>query len=202
MRFRKHAYIISADKSKMYRQVQIIPEYRKYQKILWRLNPTDELCTYQLNTVTYGTTAASFLAVRCLKELTKECMSKLPCVAEIIEHNFYVDDLLSEADSVKEASVICIHVDEILKRGYFELRKWRYNDPQMIETLSKGDELSPDIDFGAIETAKTLGLTWSRESDNPGYKINLDISSRKVTKRVILPETAQIFGPLGLLMYY
>ncbi|KAK9694404.1 Pao retrotransposon peptidase [Popillia japonica] len=41
----------------MYRQVWIDEEQRKYQKILWRENPNDELKSYTLNTVTFGMAA-------------------------------------------------------------------------------------------------------------------------------------------------
>lgn len=35
-RFRTYKYAISADMSKIYRQILVTPEHRKYQKILWR----------------------------------------------------------------------------------------------------------------------------------------------------------------------
>ncbi|KAK9675276.1 Integrase zinc binding domain [Popillia japonica] len=45
-----HKYVVTADVTQMYRQVWIDEEQRKYQKILWRENPSDELKSYTLNT--------------------------------------------------------------------------------------------------------------------------------------------------------
>ncbi len=65
LRFRAHAYAISADITKMYRQVFVHPDDYKFQYIFWRFNESDSLETYCLKTVTYGTTSAPFLATRC-----------------------------------------------------------------------------------------------------------------------------------------
>ena len=65
LRFRSHQYVLTGDIEKMYRQILVRPEDRKYQLILWR-NSNGEIETYQLNTVTFGLSAAPYLALRCL----------------------------------------------------------------------------------------------------------------------------------------
>lgn len=197
LRFRKHTYVISADITKMYRQVLITPEQRKYQKILWRSEPTNELSTYELNTVTYGTTAASYLAIRCLNQLASESNNSI--VSTVIKHDFYVDDLLSGANSKEEAAWLCQEVSSTLKKGCFELRKWRSNDPMVIDNMCKDEQHSNLMDFGTDIAVKTLGLAWASETDVLKFSIKPNLETKKVTKRIILSETAQIFDPLGLL---
>lgn len=73
-RFRSHSYVLiflctKADIEKMFRQVRMHQEDVKYQKILWRNNPSESIRVYGLQTVTYGTTPGSYLAVRCLHQL-------------------------------------------------------------------------------------------------------------------------------------
>ena len=70
LRFRLHNYVISVDIEKMYRQVLIRKEDRKYQRILWKEN--DQLKTYKLNTVTFGVSSVPFLDIRCLYQLAEE----------------------------------------------------------------------------------------------------------------------------------
>ncbi|XP_073831861.1 uncharacterized protein [Musca autumnalis] len=72
LRFRLHRFALTADIVKMYRQVLVSPEDRKFQYILWRYSDKEEIKTYRLNTVTYGTSAAPFLAVRALHYLADE----------------------------------------------------------------------------------------------------------------------------------
>jgi len=60
-----HRYAMTADISKMYRQIRVHPEDYDPQCILWRRSSDEPLRQYQLVTVTYGTAPASFLATRC-----------------------------------------------------------------------------------------------------------------------------------------
>ncbi|XP_060531501.1 uncharacterized protein LOC132705087 [Cylas formicarius] len=115
LRFRQDQYIISADICKMYRQILVQEEFHPLQLILWRADPMYELQTFSLNTVTYGTASAPFLATRCLKQLAIEYESLNHHASRVISKDFYVDDLLSGADSFEEAVRLCQEVSSILK---------------------------------------------------------------------------------------
>ncbi|GFQ81674.1 retrovirus-related Pol polyprotein from transposon 17.6, partial [Trichonephila clavata] len=58
LRFRFHNIAVTADIKMMYRQVNIHPEDRDFQRIFWRDSRGNEIQTFRLNTVTYGTTSA------------------------------------------------------------------------------------------------------------------------------------------------
>lgn len=199
--FRTHEIVLSSDIRMMYRQVLIEPSQRKFQKIIWRENPDDPLSIFQLNTVTYGTTAGSFLAIRCLFEVANEIEHEYPKIAEIIRNDMYVDDLLTGCSSVPEAKLICQQMYDILKDRGFELRKWRSNHPETISnvTNSASDE-SFEFSLDKAKEYKTLGLSWNYESDSLNYKFSFcQLPTDKVTKRTILSKVAAIFDPLGLL---
>lgn len=102
-RFRHHKYALTADVCKMYRQVRVAEEQTRYQRILWRTNPSEGIATYELKTVTYRTASASFLAVRCLQQLAREAQDRFPVASEIILKDFYMDALLTGAGSIEEA---------------------------------------------------------------------------------------------------
>ncbi|XP_050314830.1 uncharacterized protein LOC126749190 [Anthonomus grandis grandis] len=198
LRFREKRYVISADCKMMYRQVLINPEQRKLQQILWRENPTEQLKTYMLNTVTYGQASASYLAIRCLFQLANECADSLPKVANVIRRSFYVDDLLFSSESIEHARYICREITRILRSGCFELRKWYSNDPRVLDGIETEDKSCGILTFGPHETTKTLGLTWSCYNDQLAFCI--DINNYKTdTKRSVLSLTARIFDPLGML---
>lgn len=199
LRFRKHRFVVSGDIAMMYRQVLVVPEQRQLQRILWRENIDDELGVYELNTVTYGTAAASYLAIRSLYQLGIEIREVMPDIAKIIERDFYVDDLLTGADSIEEASRICKNVTEVLKTGCFELRKFYSNDSAVLKHVQNDNSLTKIIEFGANENTKTLGLIWHYQTDNLTYSISEFSKNQIITKRTILATIAQIFDPLGLL---
>ncbi|XP_050360138.1 uncharacterized protein LOC126779964 isoform X1 [Nymphalis io] len=68
-RFRQHRYVVSGDVEKMYRAIELNPVQRPLQKIIFRFNSSEPLKTYTLNTVTYGTASAPYLATKCLTSL-------------------------------------------------------------------------------------------------------------------------------------
>ncbi|KAH0821972.1 hypothetical protein GEV33_000819 [Tenebrio molitor] len=94
-RFRTHQYVLTADIAKMYRMIDIHPEHRDYQRIVWRFSPEEPIKTYQLNTVTYGMTSSPFLAIRTLQELARSEAKNFPNSYKMILRDFYVDDLLT-----------------------------------------------------------------------------------------------------------
>lgn len=60
LRFRKHNYVMTADISKMYRMILLDPDQRKFQRIFWRNDSTQEVKCFELSTVTYGMTSAPY----------------------------------------------------------------------------------------------------------------------------------------------
>ncbi|XP_014614817.1 PREDICTED: uncharacterized protein LOC106792810 [Polistes canadensis] len=100
IRFRTYAYVITGDIEKIYRQIRVDESQVCLQKIFWRDDMRKPGSTYELLTLTYGTASASFLATRCLKEIVNLEEKKHPIGAEVVRHDFYVDALLTEADSI------------------------------------------------------------------------------------------------------
>ncbi|XP_033210752.1 uncharacterized protein LOC117168912 [Belonocnema kinseyi] len=62
VRFRPHTVAVTANIEKMYRQIELYQNDRKFKKILWRQDNRQPVKIFTLNTVTYETLSASFLA--------------------------------------------------------------------------------------------------------------------------------------------
>ncbi|XP_070163514.1 uncharacterized protein [Polyergus mexicanus] len=192
LRLRQHKYTMSADVSKMYRQINVAKNHLNLQRILWRWHRDEPIRKFQLNTVTYGMASSSFLAIRCMQEVARQMSQEYPEAAEVISKDFYVDDLLTGADTVDNLLRIKQDIISILTSARFELRKWRSNGPGL------GDHLSNESIFMLGEATKILGLWWNTATDTFHYKLKLEIQ-QKITKRCILANIAQIYDPLGWL---
>lgn len=207
IRFRQHKYVVTSDCEKMYRCVLISAEQRGLQQILWRFDAAHELNLYRLNTVSYGTASAMWLATRCLVQLAHECLDfpntspLASAVSESILHDIYVDDYISGHSSEAELSRICQGVANELKKGQFYLRKWRSNSSTVLENIhdDKGEDL---LKLTNDDNAKTLGLRWSCKSDCLFFSVKLDTNPeciKRSSKRSVLSTIGQIFDPLGLI---
>ncbi|KAJ8980871.1 hypothetical protein NQ317_001335, partial [Molorchus minor] len=195
LRFREYNIVVCADISKMYR----MKAKGHCKKIFWRSSPEEEIAEYTLNTVTYGTKSAPFLAIRCLNQLGVGNMESYPNAANVIIHDFYVDDMLSGATTAAEAVQLSKEVNSILKSGCFELRKWVSNDPQVLEQISSDCASSDRIVFGEKDKNKTLGVLWCFKLDVLMYRIDFSSKENKISKRSMLSDISRIFDPLGLL---
>jgi hypothetical protein len=157
LRFRKHKIALSADVTKMYRQVLVDEGHRPLQSIVWRENPSQSLQTFELNTVTYGTASAPFLAIRSLHQITHNNMQAYPEASLIIISDFYVDDLLTGADSIEKAKRLHHEISTILGSGCFPLRKWISNEPSVLKDI-RVVAPSDVLQIGPHEKTKTLGI--------------------------------------------
>lgn len=199
VRFRMHSFVLIADIEKMYRQVLVHPDDRKFQQIFWREESTEPLEVYQLNTLTFGTACAPFLAIRTLHKLADDERHKYPLASEVVKRDFYVDDLLTGSDTFENAKKLRNELNKLLNSGGFNLRKWASNDNRLIESLPS-DIINVDLFNDPVKTVKTLGIQWNSQLDSLSYTIKSEFETQeKITKRTVLSKIAQLFDPIGLL---
>ena len=164
--FRTYQYVFTSDISKMYRQVLIAPEHRPFQKILWREDPSLDIQEFELNTATYGTAAASFLATRSLVQLVQDEGENFPLASRIVLEDFYIDDCLRGANSTEEA-IECYHqLNQLMSRGGFQLRKWSTNCKELLDIIQENDQEIQDIHELVTDESyvRTLGVIWCPNS--------------------------------------
>ncbi|XP_055922135.1 uncharacterized protein LOC129953210 [Eupeodes corollae] len=77
-RFRRFKVAFAADITKMYRQIWVTPDDSMYQLVLWRDVEGGEVKAYRLNTVTFGTASAPYLAIRMLQQLASDERDDFP----------------------------------------------------------------------------------------------------------------------------
>lgn len=198
LRFRQHNYVLIGDLTKMYRNIMVHDEQKNLQRIVWRNNPDEPVKYFLLNTLTYGTSPASYIATRCLKQIAIEKRNDYPLECKIIESDFYMDDLLTGACSSEELSKVCEKIKIILLEYGFEIRKFQSNCQNLLKNLDQSNDSQYLITDD--NSTKTLGISWIPSIDSFKYTgQQLIPSTNNVTKRSILSFIAKIFDPLGLL---
>ncbi|UYV63276.1 hypothetical protein LAZ67_2003632 [Cordylochernes scorpioides] len=195
-RFRTYPVAITADIEKMYRQIRIHPEDADYQRILWRPSPEEPVVDYRLLTVTYGTTSAPFLAMRTLQQLAEDEGHNYPEASRVTLNDFYVDDLLTGAQTIAETKELIDQLKDLMKKGGFHLRKWNSNCQEIVSHVEEmNEEKKINLEKGAI--SKILGIVWDHVQDT--FRVNITLPEEVVTKRDLLSNIARIFDPLGFL---
>ncbi|XP_075990231.1 uncharacterized protein LOC142985871 [Anticarsia gemmatalis] len=182
----------------MYRMIRIDNQDSDYQRILWRNDTSEEIKDYRLLTVTFGTASAPYLAVRTLMQLADDEGDKYPEAARILRKDFYVDDVMSGADSLEQAVSVSQNLKRLLQLGGFELKKWLSNSSEFMKTIHISERSSKaHLDFKVDGTVKALGILWNLSNDAFEYNLNLPVIGNVITKRSILSDIQRLFDPLG-----
>ncbi|XP_058840907.1 uncharacterized protein LOC131696380 [Topomyia yanbarensis] len=204
LRCRTRQIMLVSDVEKMFRQINLRPEDRPLQCILWRAAPGEEVEVYELNTVTYGTKPAPFLATRTLKQLATEEEGRFPLAARAVNEDTYMDDVITGSNDVETALEMRFQLDKMMSRGGFKLRKWASNCSKVLDDISPEDLAirdSEEVSLDPTASVKTLDLTWLPKPDVLRFQFNIPEleEDTKLSKRQILSVIATLFDPLGLL---
>ncbi|XP_041781859.1 uncharacterized protein LOC121598702 [Anopheles merus] len=111
LRFRTQPIALTADVTKMYRQ------------------------EYELNTVTYVTASALFLAVCSLQQIVADHGGEFPAAAER-SCDFYVDDFVSGGQSSEAVQMLRLQTEQLYASAEFELWKWASTDPSVLQNVN------------------------------------------------------------------
>ncbi|KAG4076694.1 hypothetical protein HA402_001981 [Bradysia odoriphaga] len=164
MRWRIKKVAYKADIEKMYRQIELDEQDRKYHTIFWRSDPSLPIKEYQMTRVTFGTASAPFLATKTLNKIGEDGENSHPIGSCIVKRDFYVDDLISGEDSTELAIAAKEEVIQLL-------RKWTSNDQQFLDTLPSNETEKSLQLFSNKEDSKTLGLKWNPRTDTFHFDI-------------------------------
>ncbi|XP_039297948.1 uncharacterized protein LOC120354644 [Nilaparvata lugens] len=204
LRFRMHRIAFIADIAKMYRQILVHPNDRNFQRIFWRSDQNQPIQEYHLNTVTYGTSSAPYLATRMLNHLADVECSLQSAVHQAIKEDFYVDDLISGSSSLSSAIELAHQLLTTLNKGNFELRKWLSNSSELLSTIPAHlieTATSRPLSDSNDSVVKALGLIWNSTADQLTISSNISkvVHQTSFTKRQLLSCISSIFDPLGLI---
>ncbi|XP_049301263.1 uncharacterized protein LOC125774934 [Anopheles funestus] len=208
VRFRSRAIALSADVEKMYRQIRHDDDDHRYLRIRYREDPTQPIQTFELQTVTYGTASAPFLATRTLKQIAYDHQTLYPRAVNAVIHDFYVDDLLTGTEEVLDAIEMRKQISEMLNSAGFSLKKWASNMPEALKGVPPGDLANHSThEWKDPQSVSTLGLVWEPAVDMLRFRIDLPpavtcLRSSKSSERASnlsqmpIPELITLVPPL------
>lgn len=200
LRFCTHSVALTADISKMYRQVWLHKDDCKYQQILW-WDGNGHLKVYQLQTVTYGVASSPYHATRVLVQLATDEGDEFALGKVVITEDSYIDDFLTGGSSSEAVIRIYSELSELLRRGGFAVHKFCSNSVDVLKAIPE-DLQEQQVSFdesGINNSIKTLGLIWNPQEDYFMFRA-VEVDWTVVpTKRKVLSEIGQLFDPLGFL---
>ena len=199
MRFRLPRIGLSADISKMFREVALHHDDRDLHRYLME-DDCGNLQNWRMVRLTFGVTCSPFLAVQVLRQLAEDYKNEIPEAAKAIMTSFYVDDFLSGADTIEDASLLQRTLTELLGRAQMTLRKWWTNDNNLRSSILSHllETEETQLIQAPAEYHKAFGIHWRTTTDTLHVATPQLDANDKPTKRQVLSDVARTFDILGL----
>ena len=175
LQFRLYHVALTTDVSRMYCAVQLTDSDKDLHRFVWRRNPDEPLQDYQMTRVTFGVSASSFAANIAVKQNALDFALEFPQAAAAVEKSFYVDDVLTGADTVQEAIDLQAQLQELFSRGGFLLHKWNSRDPSVLQRLPlelKKVQSIQVLPTSSDEYTKMLVVEWNASQDHFRHTIS------------------------------
>ena len=133
VRFRRWLIGLSADITKAFLQIEVQRSDQDVHRFLWDCNGT--IRTMRFVMLPFGNCSGPFLlnaTIQYRLGLEPNCR-----LVEELKDNLYVDDCLTGADDVSDASYIIHLSTDIMRKAFIVLTKWCSNDREISEVLSR-----------------------------------------------------------------
>lgn len=197
-RFRTHTVALTADISKMYRQVGLQLAERDFHRFLHR-DSQGVIRPHRMTRLTFGVSSSPCIATQVLHQAATDHQVEFPRAAHALRTSFYVDDLLTGASSVEEAAQLRQALNDLLDRAGMPLCKWRSNSEVLMESIPPHlrESSSLAIPSPSHPSLKALGIHWDAQADVFFLSVPDVAHITTATKRTLASVVARIFDPLG-----
>ncbi|KAK3540848.1 hypothetical protein QTP86_002344 [Hemibagrus guttatus] len=174
LRFRSGVYAALGDIKKMYNLVWLEDREVHLHRFLWRDSEDEEFGEYGITRVNIGDKPAGCIAQLTMRETANlSSFAHLGEERRVLQHDSYVDDILTSHNNLRQLQSIVVNIELILKAGGFHLKPWVFSG----QSLRRESE---DKSFGTNENTMVLP-NQMRDDDNKalglGYSMEEDILS-------------------------
>ena len=199
-RFRRHRLGMVGDVSKMFREVALRKDEYDFHRFLHR-GDSGDILDCRMKRLTFGVTSSPYLASQVLHQMAQDHGAEHPKAAQLIAQSFYVDDVLTGADNVKDAIQLRQELNQLLAKGCMILRKWRTNSPELKSSIPEElqDQKALPIQPEEKDYAKALGIHWDDVKDVFYVAVPHISMEGKITKRGLASGLAKVFDLMGWL---
>ncbi|GFT72815.1 integrase catalytic domain-containing protein [Trichonephila clavipes] len=162
-----------SDIKQAFLQICLADEHKDAVRFLWSddepcVHKRPKLQVYRFNRVNFGVSSSPFLLAATIRHHIEKYKHEFPDTVELLDRNFYVDDLISGGNEFEEALQTSRRAKNIMEAAGMDLRKWITNDVNLMEQWKKENfnvhPVHETVSLGANGT-KVLGLSWNTNED-------------------------------------
>ncbi|XP_038063243.1 uncharacterized protein LOC119733951 [Patiria miniata] len=205
IRFREEPVAVTADIEQMFYAFRVREDHTRFLRFLWYEdnNPNAAIVTYCMTVHVFGNKPSPAVAISGLRKTAEEGEAEFGTdVRELIERNFYMDDLLKSFPTKEEAVDVLKRTKDLLSTANIRLHKFASSDAGVLAAFEPS-ELAPNLAEADLSNKdestirRTLGVSWDLKADSFTFQI-AEPNANACTKRTVLSEVNGVFDPIGL----
>ena len=198
--FRLFPVVLLSDIEKMYFQIILHENHRKFQRIFFRFDSNEPISTYEFNRLSFGTKASPYLALRVVQQLIEDEKEHYPLAASYLNRSMYMDDYINSFPTVELAKEVYSQLVQLFASGGFNLTKWVSNSPEILERIptSCNDSTPRTVNFQETDSKTVVGIRWTPLDDFFSFEVQ-QYDSSVCTKRTLLSYASKYYDPIGLI---
>ncbi|GFT66607.1 uncharacterized protein TNCV_2575051 [Trichonephila clavipes] len=125
---RLNAIAFCSDIKQAFSQICLADEHKDAVRFLWSddepcVHKRPKLQVYRFNRVKFGVSSSPFLLAATIRHHIEKYQHELPHTVELLDRNFYVDDLISGGNEFEEALQTSRRAKNIMEAAGMDLRK-------------------------------------------------------------------------------
>ena len=202
--YRRHPYCTQADIKGFFYQVGIDEDDNWVFQFFWFED--DDLtkpCLFCFVVYIFGAKCSPMVCTFVLHQHAHINAEEFgPEVVDAILNSFYVDDFLKSFPTIEAAREMHVKLTAALKKGGFDLVKWKANHPDILGDgpIPEENVITLKDSTDALAVDKILGVLYSFSTDSFYFKTTPGRWNEHVeTRRQLLSLVSSIYDPLGLL---
>ncbi|GFX89905.1 integrase catalytic domain-containing protein [Trichonephila clavipes] len=173
IKFRLTAIAFCSDIKQAFLQICLADKHKDAVRFLWSddepcVHKRPKLQVYRFNRVNFGVSSSPFLLAATIRHHIEKYKHEFPDNVELLDRNFYVDDLISGGNEFEEALQTSRRAKNIIEAAGMDLKKLITNDANLMEQRKEESfnvhPVHETVRLGANGT-KVQGLSWNTNED-------------------------------------
>ena len=204
LRFRVARFTYTADIQRMFLQVEIEPEDRRYIRVLYQPDRPGPIHLVECQRHMFGLRSSPYVAMEVIKTHAREHRDFWPHAAQAVLRSSIVDDVLVSVNAEDEVDQLHRELEAMFAAMSMEVHKCASNlenfmarlEPDRRAKQVRLEEIS-SINPELMPVIKTLGMVYEPTDDAFRFEYAHE-SPRRWTLRNMASAVAKVYDPLGL----
>ncbi|XP_022805184.1 uncharacterized protein LOC111342377 [Stylophora pistillata] len=122
----------------------------------------------------FGATSSPSVVNLCLKKTAMMGEQQDSGIANFIDRNMYVDDLMKSTETAEDAISLAKEISKQLNKGGFHITKWCSNDRRVIAAVPESERATTvvNLELEQLLTQSALGMRRNIEEDKFVWEIS------------------------------